>query len=56
MPQEEKTTIGRRGQNGETRDDDGQNDSRYDAHRIETKWLERWQNEPSLYAADFLRL
>ena len=52
MPQEEKTTIGRRGQNGETRDDDGQNDSRYDAHRIETKWLERWQNEPSLYAAE----
>src|SRR5438477_7033981 len=52
MRQKEKTTIGRRGQNGETRDDDGQNDSRYDAHCIETKWLERWQNEPSLYAAE----
>src|ERR1700686_2197775 len=38
MPQEEKTTV--------TRED------RYDAQRIETKWSERWQRDPSLYAAE----
>jgi leucyl-tRNA synthetase len=25
---------------------------RYDAQRIESKWSERWQNDPSLYAAE----
>ncbi len=25
---------------------------RYDAQRIETKWMERWQSNPSLYAAE----
>src|SRR6478672_4672689 len=38
MPQEEKTASIR--------------DERYDAHRIEAKWLERWQQDPSLYAAE----
>ena len=38
MPQEEKTTV--------TRED------RYDAQRIETKWSERWQQDPRLYAAE----
>jgi leucyl-tRNA synthetase len=28
------------------------NDERYDAQRIEQKWTERWQNDPSLYAAE----
>jgi leucyl-tRNA synthetase len=28
------------------------NDERYDAQRIEQKWTERWQSDPSLYAAD----
>jgi leucyl-tRNA synthetase len=28
------------------------NDERYDAQRIEQKWIERWQNDPSLYAAE----
>ena len=28
------------------------NDERYDAQRIEQKWNERWQNDPSLYAAE----
>ena len=42
MPQEEQTTVTR----------DGQNDARYDAQRIETKWFERWQQDPSLYAAE----
>jgi leucyl-tRNA synthetase len=38
MPQEEKTTTVR--------------EDRYDAQRIETKWFERWQQNPSLYAAE----
>ncbi len=28
------------------------NDERYDAQRVETKWSERWQQNPSLYAAE----
>ncbi|HET7207868.1 MAG TPA: leucine--tRNA ligase, partial [Terriglobales bacterium] len=27
-------------------------DERYDAHAVETKWYERWQQDPSLYAAE----
>jgi leucyl-tRNA synthetase len=30
----------------------GHNDERYDAQRIEQKWAERWQSDPSLYAAE----
>ena len=37
MPQEEKTIV---------------RDERYDAQRIETKWSERWRQDPSLYAAE----
>jgi leucyl-tRNA synthetase len=42
MPQEETTSATR-----ETR-----TDGRYDAQRIESKWFERWQQDPSLYAAE----
>jgi len=28
------------------------NDERYDAQRVEAKWFERWQQDPSLYAAE----
>ena len=28
------------------------NDERYDAQRVEKKWFERWQQDPSLYAAE----
>jgi leucyl-tRNA synthetase len=28
------------------------NDERYDPQRVETKWFERWQQAPSLYAAE----
>jgi leucyl-tRNA synthetase len=42
MPQEEKTTVTR----------EGQNDVRYDAQRIEAKWFERWHQDASLYAAE----
>ena len=27
-------------------------EERYDAQRIEQKWAERWQSDPSLYAAE----
>src|SRR5215510_6376799 len=27
-------------------------DERYDAQSVETKWFERWQQDPSLYAAE----
>src|SRR5579863_9228332 len=27
-------------------------EDRYDAQRIEAKWFERWQQDPSLYAAE----
>jgi len=39
MPQEDKSVTTAR-------------DERYDAQRIEQKWTERWQSDPSLYAAD----
>ncbi len=42
MPQEEKTTDIR----------EGRDEARYEAHRIEAKWFERWQQDPSLYAAE----
>src|SRR5881296_3072772 len=44
MPQEEKTTV--------TRDREGGKDERYNAHEVEETWFERWQNDPSLYAAE----
>jgi leucyl-tRNA synthetase len=45
MPQEEQT-VTREGQN------EGHNEARYNARRIETKWFERWQQDSSLYAAE----
>jgi len=39
MPQDEKTSTPTR-------------DERYDAQRVEMKWFERWQQDPSLYAAE----
>jgi leucyl-tRNA synthetase len=67
MPQEEKTTAVSEGRNrdSQTRDvpnhdvqnrdiknHDIQNEDRYDAHRIESKWSERWQADASLYSAE----
>ena len=31
---------------------DRPNDERYDAQRVETKWVERWQSDSQLYAAE----
>jgi leucyl-tRNA synthetase len=42
MPQEDKPLPTAR----------SNNDERYDAQRIEQKWTERWQSDPSLYAAE----
>ncbi len=42
MPQEDKPIPTAR----------NNNDERYDAQRIEQKWTERWQSDPSLYAAE----
>jgi leucyl-tRNA synthetase len=39
MPQEQKSVTAMR-------------DERYDAQRIEQKWMERWQQDPALYAAE----
>ena len=39
MPQEEKSVTTTR-------------EERYDAQRIEQKWFDRWQSDPSLYAAE----
>jgi leucyl-tRNA synthetase len=44
MPSEQKSEISPR----EFRE----NDERYDAQRVETKWSERWQQDTSLYTAE----
>src|SRR5215467_13136107 len=44
MPPEEKTTV--------TRDRESGKDERYNAHRVEEKWFERWESDPALYAAE----
>ncbi len=31
---------------------DPERDERYNVQRVEAKWVERWQNDPQLYAAD----
>ena len=43
MPQEDKPIPTARPE---------RNEERYDAQRIEQKWTERWQSDPSLYAAE----
>ena len=47
MPQDENIAVSR-----SQRASDSQNDVRYDAHRIEAKWFERWQENVLLYAAE----
>jgi len=50
MPQEDKPIpTARLERNNLERNN---NDERYDAQRIEQKWTERWQSDPSLYAAE----
>jgi leucyl-tRNA synthetase len=55
MPQEDKTqaTITRADQSdSDSPNPDRPNDERYDAQRVEKKWFERWQQDPTLYAAE----
>jgi leucyl-tRNA synthetase len=49
-PEDEPVTTARLDRNPDRSLD--RNDERYDAQRIEQKWTERWQSDPSLYAAD----
>ncbi len=42
MPKEEQTAVPHT----------SQDEARYDAHHIETKWFKRWQQDPGLYAAE----
>ena len=37
---------------GSDRPEERANDERYDAQRVETKWFERWRQDPALYAAE----
>jgi leucyl-tRNA synthetase len=46
MPQDDKSGASRNESRTDERPD------RYDAQRIEAKWFERWQNDPTLYAAE----
>ncbi len=63
MPNEEKTQVtvtsadqpdaGANGGRFHDRTSDRREiDERYDAQRVETKWAERWQQDPALYAAE----
>jgi leucyl-tRNA synthetase len=51
MPQEENSTV-TRAETHSARAADSRDDARYDVQRVETKWFERWQQDPSLYAAE----
>ncbi len=47
MPQEDKSTTTTRNERTANERDD-----RYDPQRIEQKWIDRWQSDPALYAAE----
>jgi leucyl-tRNA synthetase len=51
MPQEDKSISTTHLDRSPDRTD-SRPDERYDAQRIEQKWIERWQSDPSLYAAE----
>jgi len=48
MPSQDNSETTAVAQNGNT----DRPDDRYDPQRVETKWFNRWQNDPQLYAAD----
>jgi len=48
MPQQDKMQEETTAAGGSHRSDD----DRYDPQRVETKWFERWQSDPQLYAAE----
>jgi leucyl-tRNA synthetase len=56
MPPQDKSETTTVTANGRTADHSDRppdrGDDRYDAQRVETKWFERWQSDPQLYAAE----
>ena len=52
MPSQDNSEIATATNNGHPGHPDRPNDDRYDPQRVETKWFERWQNAPRLYAAE----
>jgi leucyl-tRNA synthetase len=54
MPPEDnsKTTTATANGSGGNHPATRENDERYDPHRVEEKWFQRWQQEGSLYAAE----
>jgi leucyl-tRNA synthetase len=52
MPSQENSEIATATDNGRHDRSDRPNDDRYDAQRVETKWFNRWQSDPQLYAAE----
>jgi len=49
MPSQDNSEIATATNSGHP---DRPNDDRYDPQRVETKWFERWQNAPQIYAAE----
>ncbi|MGB8918368.1 MAG: leucine--tRNA ligase [Candidatus Sulfotelmatobacter sp.] len=52
MPSPDNSEIATATNNGRPEHPDRPNDDRYDPQRVETKWFNRWQNDPQLYAAE----
>jgi len=51
MPQQDNSEIATATNNGPA-SNAGHPDDRYDPQRVETKWFNRWQSDPQLYAAE----
>ncbi|MGC2271370.1 MAG: leucine--tRNA ligase, partial [Candidatus Sulfotelmatobacter sp.] len=51
MPSQDNSEIATVANGGSDRSD-GPSEERYNPQRVETKWFERWQSEPELYAAE----
>src|SRR5271165_1354079 len=52
MPSRDNSEATAVARNGNADHPDRPNDDRYDPQRVETKWFERWQSNPQLYAAE----
>jgi leucyl-tRNA synthetase len=52
MPAQDNSEIATATDNGRPDHPDRLNDDRYDPQSVETKWFERWQSAPQLYAAE----
>jgi leucyl-tRNA synthetase len=52
MPQQDNSEIATATNSGRPDHRDPSSNDRYDPQRVETKWFERWQSDPQLYAAE----